>query len=103
MKLRLGLFLVASALSAQAPIPLGDRPGALSEGFSYVIGLAELTDGRVIVSDFRAKLLYTGDFKSGAVQQLGRNGEGPGEYQMVQGVFRVLGDTLVMVDFPGRR
>ena len=96
-------FAAVSPLAAQTATPIGQRSGAFEDGFSNVVGIAELPDGRVIVSDVKANLLYIGDLAKGSFAQLGRNGNGPGEYQRVSGLFSTRGDTLHMSDFPSRR
>jgi hypothetical protein len=96
---------VATSGAAQAvpAFTLGTPNGAIREPFSRVMGVAELTDGRVVIADVRENLLAIGDFKTGTRAQLGRGGSGPNEYQMVAGVARRFGDTLYVFDGPNRR
>lgn len=97
--------LAATSATAQSvpAFTLGAPNGTITEPFSRVMGVAELTDGRVVIADVRENLLVIGDFKSGARVQLGRSGAGPNEYQLVAGVTRRFGDTLYVFDGPNRR
>jgi hypothetical protein len=67
------------------------------------MGMAELPDGRVIVSDRVEKVYALADFRTGARRTIGRNGTGPNEYQTPFGPIRWRGDTLLGYDPNNRR
>lgn len=98
------LLLPALALAQSPPAHTLSAPnGKITEPLSRVTGLAELTDGRVLIADFREGLLAIGDFKTGNRAQVGHVGEGPNEYLGPSGVARRLGDTLYVFDVRNRR
>jgi hypothetical protein len=100
------VWSLAIVVPAQAQVPsvsITGRTGTLGDGFSNVVGIQELKDGRVVVADGKDRLIRIGDFQRQTVTQLGRNGNGPREYTLVAGLFRTAGDTIRMFDFPGRR
>jgi hypothetical protein len=68
-----------------------------------VTSVRELRDGRVLVTDGRDGKLFVGDFRTRAVQQVGRNGSGPGEYGMVGALRPLAGDSTILVDVMARR
>lgn len=75
----------------------------LAEEFTELSGLRELRDGRVLVTDIRDGRLVVADFKTGSVQQIGRKGNGPGEYRQVARIWALGGDsTLVKEPFAPR-
>jgi hypothetical protein len=100
------LALTLLLLTVQQTVPeitLGPRTGAISEPFSDAMGMAEVSDGRVIVSDRVEKVFSLADFNSGARRTIGRNGTGPNEYQLPFGPIRWRGDTLLGYDPNNRR
>ena len=101
---------IAIALAA-TPLPqggvpeitLGSRTGTIAEPFSDAVGMAELRDGRVVVSDRIDRAYQVVDFATGKRQTIGRNGTGPNEYQNPFGPIRWRGDTLLGYDPQNRR
>lgn len=69
--------------AAQAVEPLGDPLARATEGFTHIFDVAELSDGRVLLSDSRERVLAIVDFRAGTVERIGRRGSGPREYQSV--------------------
>lgn len=99
-------FLLALAVPVQDRVPeitLGARTGAITEPFSDAMGMAELPDGRVVVSDRVEAVFALADFRTGARKTIGRNGTGPNEYQRPFGPIRWRGDTLLGYDPSNRR
>lgn len=97
------LLGLAVPLSAQSPVRL-ERPDAqFPEPFSNLIGLRELSDGRVIVADRLEQSVVRLDFRSGDMTPIGRQGDGPGEYGMPGSLFALGGDTTIMLDLPNGR
>ena len=97
------LLLIPVLLRGQATLSLTRPTATVDEGFSNIVAVRELRDGRVIVGDGKERRLVILDFARGTAQQLGRNGGGPNEYASVQTLVRGRGDTLLLIDFPGRR
>lgn len=98
------LFALAAATQDRVPeVTLGARTGAISDPFSDAVGMAELSDGRVIVSDRIERTYSLADFSARARRTIGRNGTGPHEYQMPFGPIRWRGDTLLGHDPNNRR
>jgi hypothetical protein len=109
-----GLTLALSTLSLAAAhqrvaaqgapeIQLGKRTGATAEPLSDMLGMAELPDGRVIVTDRIERALFIVDFKTGERKRLGSNGAGPNEYELPISPIRWRGDTVVTLDGFNRR
>jgi hypothetical protein len=95
-------FGLPALLAAQRPLVLTKPDVEHGEPFSQIVGIRELKDGRVIVSDGRDKLVQIVDFKSGAAQ-VGREGTGPGEYAQPGPIVALPGDTSAMWDGRNRR
>ena len=97
------LAFVAPVQDRVPEITLGRRTGAITEPFSDAMGMAEMSDGRVIVSDRVEAVFSLADFRSGSRRTIGRNGSGPNEYQFPYGPIRWLGDTLLGSDTRNQR
>ena len=70
-------------LAVQEARPLGAPLARSAKGFTHVYDVAELADGRVLLTDSRERSLALVDLTRGVVVRLGRRGEGPREYQSV--------------------
>jgi hypothetical protein len=102
----LALTLMAAPASAQRDAPrtmLAAPVTTVAEPFSGIAGFRVLSDGRVLVADPIEQALWRVDPESGLKEQLGRQGQGPGEYEMPGGLFGVPGDTTLMLDRLNRR
>ena len=75
----------------------------LSEAFSSIGSVRELTDGRVLITDSREGRIVVAHFRTGAVEQVGRRGQGPNEYGTVGTLLPLTGDSSLMVDVMNRR
>jgi hypothetical protein len=97
-------FLVTQALAAQGPplVRLGAPTATLAEEFSTIVGVRELRDGRVLVSDRREKRVVVADFAKGMVGQVGRAGEGPLEYSAAEATWGIGADSGIMFLPPQR-
>ena len=73
------------------------------EPFTRIVGLRELSDGRVLIADQVERQVSLIDFESGAVDQLGRRGQGPGEYESPRGLLSLSGGASLLVDFGNMR
>lgn len=86
--LAVALFWMASAVALHAQeavvqqADLGRPDASLAELFAHVSGVCELMDGRVVVVDSIARTMSIADFQQGTVTQVGREGDGPGEYRL---------------------
>jgi hypothetical protein len=73
------------------------------ESFDQIGALRELPGGKVLVVDLGPKSLLMADFKTGEQTAIGRNGQGPGEYQFPGELIPYLGDSTLLVDRVSRR
>lgn len=100
------LVIGASAVRSQATprrVTLSTPDAAFAEPFSSVAGLRELQDGRLLVADRIEQRLVLVDITAGTQADLGRRGEGPGEYEMPGALFGLPGDSTLMMDMLNRR
>lgn len=97
------LAVIGLAASQASDITLGQPNAAIEEPFSDAVGLAELRDGRVMVSDRIERTYSIADFRTRERRTIGRNGIGPTEYQVPFGPIRWRGDTLLGYDPNNRR
>ena len=93
------LFLSSGALAQTQQQSLGEPQTVFSEPFSRIVGLRELSDGRVLLADQVERHVSFIDFASGAVDQVGRQGQGPGEYESPRGLLPLSSDASMLVDF----
>jgi len=82
---------------------LAKPDASFPEAFSNVAGLRELADGRVLLSDRLEQTVSLLTLASGDIAQVGRQGQGPGEYAMPGPLFPFAGDSTLMVDFGAMR
>jgi hypothetical protein len=103
----LGLVTLAACVSpaaAQEPEPERIRPAAvLSEPFSRIRGMRELADGRLLLTDQLENAVYMADFAAQTRTQIGRNGEGPEEYDGPIGLYVARADSSWLVDLSNGR
>ncbi len=87
------------------------RPDAtLSHDFGQVIGLTELLDGRVALSDFKTRQFLFADFASGKLDTVGIHADtivatdsAPGKHKLPGIVTHLAGDTIALIDFATQR
>jgi len=106
--LRIALVAAAipAALTAQSKVSerrLEKPDAAFQESFDQIGALRELPGGKVLVVDLGPKALVMVDFKTGQQTPIGRNGQGPGEYQFPGELIPYLGDSTLLVDRITRR
>ena len=75
------------------------NPDQFPEPFSSIRGLRELSDGRLLISDGLEQAIRRVDFERRLTQQVGRSGQGPGEYRMPGTLLPLPGDSTLLVDF----
>ncbi len=71
---------------------------AYPEPFSYLNGVRELPDGRLLAADPLSQVLLRLDMDAGTADTLGGVGGGPGEYEQPDQVFPLPGDSTLLVD-----
>jgi hypothetical protein len=89
-----------AAQQAAQPRTLGAPDATYAEPFSSVRpgAIRELSNGRVIVSDARDKVVQQIDFRTGTAIPIGREGSGPGEFALPMGLYPAPGDTTFLFD-----
>jgi hypothetical protein len=97
--------VVLSPLTAQQPAPRAlTRPEAqFEQSFDAVLTVRELPSGKLLVTDLGPKTVILADFGSGTQATIGRNGQGPGEYQFPGELLPYRNDTTLLIDRVSRR
>lgn len=90
----IAIVLLAAGVAVARPLPAQAFP----EPFSGVPAVRELSDGRTLAFDWKEKRLMVLDWSSGQVRDIGRVGDGPGEYQGGRQLLALPGDTTALVD-----
>lgn len=92
--------LAATPLAAQnRSVNLTGRPAAsLEEPFTQISGVRELPGNKVVVIDAGEKTVQMADLASGKLTKVGRNGGGPGEYQLPVALFAAPGNATWISD-----
>ncbi|UCG84786.1 MAG: hypothetical protein JSW71_12585 [Gemmatimonadota bacterium] len=99
----LGLALVVPAHSECQRYSLTDPSAVFPEALSSVVGLRELSDGRVVVSDRLGQSVLVIDLDAEVADTIGREGGGPGEYRAPGPLFPWRGDSTIMLDLGNTR
>lgn len=97
--------LFGTALPAQRTtnqFTLGPANSRIERGFSRITGAAEARDGRLVIADPTELGVFVLDFTRRSVNQIGRAGPGPDEYERPFAVLRAPGDTLIVASPGGR-
>ena len=96
----LALIALPVAVSAQTvSIRTLSKPDAeYAEAFTNLVGIRELSDGRVIVADAHERTLQLIDLRQGSARVLGREGAGPQEYGYPSRLIPLAGDTTLLYD-----
>ncbi len=99
------LLAASSGSTAAQRLPdLRTKPDAGSpDPFTQIAGVRELPDGRVIVTDQAEQLVRLVDFRQRSSRQLGRSGDGPGEYRFPMAPVAAAGDSTWIFDATLRR
>jgi hypothetical protein len=89
---------------AQVPERRLTRPDAtFAQEFSFLRGVRELPDGRVMVADGLGQAVAILDLAAGTADTIGREGRGPREYMQPDGLFAMPGDSTLLVDLGNGR
>jgi hypothetical protein len=81
---------------------IGDGAGPAYELFR-VAGATRLDDGTVIIANSGTSEIRWYDADGRHLRTAGRSGDGPGEFRLLSRMFRVPGDSLMVVDAMQRR
>lgn len=95
------LVLGPTAAAAQV-ISLNTPTATLGEPFSFVRGVRELADGRLLVADYIENRVALANFATGEVQDVLTDGAGPRSVRLPMGIF-ALGDSSLVVDYGNSR
>ncbi len=101
----LGLIAAAATgpAEAQQAATTLQVDASFPEPFSNIIGLRELSDGRLIVSDRLEEAVRILDFETGLYDEIGAVGQGPGEYRMPGPLLPLPGDSSLLIDLGNMR
>jgi hypothetical protein len=94
-----------SPLVAQQPVTrlLTGPETQFAQPFDAVLGVRELPGGKLLVTDLGPKSVLLIDFATGQQVTVGRNGQGPGEYQFPGELLPYRGDSTLLTDRVSRR
>ena len=102
----LATLLIALAAQARAQsvpaVSLGNPTATFEEPFDQVTSVRELSDGRVLVADLLARAVSLTDLERGTASAVGREGQGPKEFNFPMGLVALPGDSTLLID-PGQR
>ena len=100
------LLLVAQVTAASAQgrsvLLTGAPVATIDDPFTTITAIQEVAPGKVVVSDFGEKRLVLADLGTGSVRDIGRNGGGPGEWQIAMSVMPGPAGRVYVAD-PGLR
>jgi hypothetical protein len=101
----LGITSGMEPVWCQSPVGVRLQPptARLGEEFTRIVGVRELSDGRVLVAEAGETRLVVGDFSRNLVVQIGRQGKGPGEYSQVSALTSIGTDSTLMADWRNGR
>lgn len=88
------------------PLPIaavGERDGPMEYLFDGVLSVHLLDGDRFLVADNGSSSLRLYDFNGAFVRQIGRKGEGPGEFHHIRGSWLSRPDTVHVLDLRFRR
>lgn len=100
--------LLCSAAGAAAQVDtlrLSDGGQGLpaTEGMTHISSVRELSDGRLLLTDPREQRLVVLDFGERSLQQIGRRGQGPREYEYPGRLYPLGGDSTLLTDIGTHR
>lgn len=90
-------------LSTVPVTTIGRTEGDSTHLFQRIAGVELLADGRVVVADGGLSVVRVFDADGRFLTQMGRRGDGPGEFGELSSLFLVLPDTVVTWDHALRR
>lgn len=84
-------------------VDIGGGAGGPQYDLSRAVGAVRLRDGRVAVANAATSEIRFYDARGGFESASGRGGAGPGEYQMLAGLWRGPDDSLLVSDLRAQR
>jgi hypothetical protein len=90
-------------VEAEPAISIGAVEGEEAYELSYVRSLTRLSDGRIAVANSGSHEVRLYDATGTHVQTIGRPGRGPGEFQNLDALYPLPGDSLLVVSSFGDR
>jgi hypothetical protein len=100
----LALALLTVAGSASAQVIRLDRPTAsLPDAFSFVRGMRELRDGRLLVADYTEQRIAVVNLATGESRDLVTEGPGPAEIRLPYGLSPAKADSTFAIDYGNNR
>ena len=85
-------------VSPEPVFAVGRVDGPAEEMFSRIGGAVRLSDGRFVVADERELRIRVYSASGRRLSAFGSEGEGPGEFRTIRGIWNVPGDTLGVWD-----
>lgn len=85
-------------VSVEPVVTIGETHGQLPYVFGNVGDATVLSDGRLVISDNQSSEVRYYDRRGRHLYTSGREGEGPGEFDLVSELVRMPGDTVVVID-----
>lgn len=101
--LGLAVFGQPGSAAAQAPASLGRPDAVLPEPFSQIRGVRELSDGRVLITDWIEERLVITDPSFTRTNGLGRTGAGPQEFRLPASLLPMAADSTLLSDVGNAR
>jgi len=99
-----GLAVLGASAQGPAPVVRLTTPNAtLTEEFSAIRGVRELSDGRVLVSDYTDERVVVADLSRGTVTVRVSRGGGPGEARLPTRLVPIPGDSTLLADLGNNR
>lgn len=96
------ISVTLALVACDTPEPVPTQQVAAAEetftGFTYLSSVRELAGGELLVADAGAKRVVVFDPRDSSIRQIGRQGEGPGEYRTVSTLWALRGDSTLMID-----
>ena len=92
------LLVLAPAIAVAQVVKLDQPVSTLSEPFSFVRGVRELSNGQLLIVDWIENRVVIADLTNNTVRRLMREGAGPQEVRLPSGLVRLRGDTTLLYD-----
>jgi hypothetical protein len=84
-------------------VTIGPLQVTLDHGFTRIVGVRQLAEGRVIVLDSHERTIVVFGNDGRVIRTLGRSGSGPGEFLMPSSILAVSGDSTLIMDGANNR
>ena len=98
-----GIDAVAAQARGVADTVVLEHVAAFPESFGYLQTVRPLDGDRIVVADPLGRVLAVADLGAGTLEPLGREGQGPGEWEQPDAVYPLPGDSTLLVDLGNTR